>query len=516
MLTIASRPVSLVLAATFVLTAQAHTDGTELTLIERVRERATPAGMLWDGICDNNAALMVYKDSLSMYGAGITGSKSKCAKPMVTQEGSGQSLYQLSGEAYHRLSTPSSVWGNACYSQTSVKQIRFADIIDYQLIGPYTLGDDTGGDTRGQRYEISGGWSQMSGRWSVGVKAAYRAEIAYRSHDPRVNDIVSDLQMSAGTSLKISPGWIVGVKADLTTYNQDVDVDFMNPANKIITRLYTGLGNTYKRFGGNTVTESSHSLMSFGLGVQLIPENRRGLITDITFNSAKCDMYLRGYNNIKPASTETMTLDASLSWSATLSDCIDVVPSAGTTIAERRGTENLFNTADGGNYAVIGHRENYRHDIYNVLLKLPVRWHSQDNATAIMIEPTLRAGNENEQLLQPERMTEVRHIIPGATIDADHVIEKRTMLRVAVGYQHRFTSGPTPVLTGIETDSPEGAAVISNYDMLRARTLTLDAKASISRVIGRTLVNLNIDWCNVHYHSIATERYLCASLSINY
>lgn len=516
MLTIASRPVSLVLATTFVLTAQAHTDGTEPTLIERVRERATPARMLWDGICDNNAALMVYKDTLSMYEAAITGSKSKCAKPMVTQEGSGQSLYQLSGEAYHRLSTTSSVWGNACYSQTSVKQVRFADIIDHQLVGPYTLGDETGGDIRGQRYEIGGGWSQKYGRWSFGIKASYRAEIAYRSHDPRVKDIVSDLQMSVGTSLKISSGWIIGVKADLTTYNQDADVDFMNPTNKIITRLYTGLGNAYKRFGGNTVTESSHSLMSFGFGVQLIPEKRRGLMTDISFSSSKCDMYLRGYNNIKPAYTETMTFDACLSWSATINDCIGVVPSAGTTIAGRRGTENLFNTAAGGNYAVIGHRENYRHDIYNVFLKLPVRWHSPDDAMAIILHPTLRAGNEKEQLLQPKRMTEVRHIIPGATIGADRMVKKRTMLRVAIGCQYRFTSGPTPVLTGIETDSPEGEAVISNYDMSRARALTLNAKASISRTIGRTVVNLNIDWHNEHYHSIATDRCLCASLSINY
>lgn len=516
MTSIASRPVFLVLAAVFVLAAQAHTDGTGPTLIERFRERATPVGMLWDSTCGNNAALMVFKDSLSMYKAGISGNQSKCSRPVVAQEGAGQTRYQLVGEAYHRLSAENAIWGEAAYSQTSVRQNRFADIIDYQLVGPYTLGDDTGGNLRGQRYEIGGGWSRLSGRWSVGVEASYRAEIVHRSRDPRVKDIVSDLQMSVGASLKISPEWIVGINADFTTYNQDVDVDFMNPTNKIITQLYTGLGNVYKRFGGNTVTESSHSLMAFGFGFQLLPARRRGLITTISFNRAECDMYLRGYNNIKPAYTETINLEASVTLPLSVSDNIEVIPSAETVVSKRQGIENLFNTAAGGNYAVIGSRENYRHDVCNAVLRLPVRWHSIDNGLAIMFEPLVIAGIEKEQLLQPQRMIEVRHIIPGVAIDADRVFGKRTMVRVILGCNYRTTSGPKPELSGIEADSPEEAAVVSNYDMLSSRKLTLNAKATISRAIGRNMVNLNIDWSNECFRGLATNRCLGASLSINF
>lgn len=517
MISQAYRPAFLVLAAAFSMSAQSQTNGIAPTLLERVREQATPAGMLWDNTCSTNAALMVFKDSLSMARAGISAHQSKCSKPVVTQEGTGQTAGCLAAEAYHRLSPASSVWGKASYSLISLRKIRFADIIDYRLVGPYTLGDDTGGDMHAQRYEIGGGWSRkVSGRWSVGIKASYRAEIAHRSQDPRVKDIVSDLNLSAGGALNIGSNWIVGVKADFTTYNQDADVDFLNPANKIITQLYTGLGNVYRRFGGNTVTESTHSLTAFGFGVQLLPAQGHGLMADITANTTRCNMYLRGYNNIKPAYTGTTTLRGNISWSAAIGNNIEVAPSLEALVVKRQGTENLFNIANGGNYSVIGSRENYRHNIYDVALNLPVRWRSASNDLGIRFEPTVRVVNEKEQLLSPERIIKVRHIIPGAIIGADYVLGGRTMLRVTSGCSYRTSSGAAPVWGDLDAHTPEGAAVISDYDMRRSNALAVNASMGLSRIIDRILVNLDITWSYQRYSHIATGRSLGASLSITF
>jgi len=475
-----------------------------------------PAGMLWDETCDANAALMVFRDSLPMAEACVSIGHRKNSRPIFAEEGTGQTSCRLAGEAYHRLSPASAVWGNAAYTQLSVRQIRFADIIDYPIVGPYTTGDDTGGDMRGQRYEIGGGWSQMFGRWSVGIKAGYRAEAAHRSRDPRVRDIVSDLSLSAGGSLRAGSKWIVGISADFTAYNQDADVEFMNPANNVITQLYTGMENVYKRFGGNTVTESAHSLTAFGFGLQLLPAQGRGVMADITADIAGCDMYLRGYNNIKPAYTTTSALGARVSLTADISGNVDIAPSVRASVMKRRGTENLFSTAGGGNYAVAGSRLNYLHDVFNATITLPVVWHTADKALSVRFEPSLAVGNDKERLLSPGRMIEVRHLSPGGEAGIDITFAGRTMLRAATGCRYRATAGPPAVLGGLEADSPAGESTISDYEMLRARTLCVNAGAGLSHATGRILINVDIAWRYERYRHLATDRGFTACLSVNF
>ena len=501
MFSTAFRPFFAALAAMTLFAAHAGIDGTRPSLLERVKERSTPSGMLWNEVCASNAALMSYRDSLSLAGAGAGGQYGTSGRAVIAEGGTGCASYRLGGEAYHRLSATGVVWGNAAFAVTSVRDIRFADVIDYQLVGPYTLGDDTGGNMRGQRYEIGGGWSQTFGRWSIGAGASYRAETAHRPYDPRVKNTVSDLGLTLGATLKAATKWLVGLDANFTTYNQDADVQFMNPANEIITQLYTGLGNVYKRFGGNTVTESTHSLTAFGLGVQLVPAAGKGLIAEVSANVAKCNMYLRGFNNIKPAYTETRTVETRFSWTGAVSSDIDMAPSARISFFNRQGTENLFSTAEGGNYAVIGHRENYRHEVFRADVSLPIVWNSADRALAVRIAPSLDAGRNKEQLISPVRLAEVKYLTPGANVGLVCVFGSNAMFRLDIGCRARKASGPAP---------------LPGYEMRRADTLRFDGSAGFSKMVSRILLNIDVTMRHELYRHIATAKYFTANLSINF
>ena len=118
----------------------------------------------------------------------------------MEQLGDGHSLFNVFAGSYTRLSPVSVVWGTASFTTGRYNSIRWSDCIDYLRIAPYVLGDEAGGNLSTRRYTFSGGYSRRYGSWTVGADAAYRAEIAYRNHDPRIKTIVSDLRSEEHTS----------------------------------------------------------------------------------------------------------------------------------------------------------------------------------------------------------------------------------------------------------------------------------------------------------------------------
>lgn len=194
-----------------------------------------------------NPSAMFYRDSVSLSTLSFSADRTEEEKPVMEQLGDGHLLFGLSAASYSRLGQSSVVWGDAAFTTGSYRDVRWSDCIDYRRIAPYVLGDEAGGNLSTRCYSFSGGYAKNIGRWSAGVEAGYRAEIAYRNRDPRVKTVVSDLDISLGASYEVNSGHVIGLDADLNVYNQNCDLDFYSPVNEINTYTLTGLGTYYRR-----------------------------------------------------------------------------------------------------------------------------------------------------------------------------------------------------------------------------------------------------------------------------
>ncbi|MDE6801846.1 MAG: hypothetical protein K2J06_03675, partial [Muribaculaceae bacterium] len=219
--------------------------------LEQLEIRQRPTTVLNQSFFKASPATMQWLDSITISSVSAQYESFSLSNPIMQEDGTGHSGWKVDARSYYRLSDKSALWGSASYSSYVTHDVRWSNAIDYQLLTPYVLGDSVGGNMQSQRYMFSGGWSRLYGRYAVGVEAVYRAEIAYRSRDPRVHDIVSDLNVRAAAAWKATDCYSVGAGLGVRTYKQISDVEFVNLMNDIQTYPLTGLGSYYHRFVGN-------------------------------------------------------------------------------------------------------------------------------------------------------------------------------------------------------------------------------------------------------------------------
>ena len=134
------------------------------------------------------------------------------------------------------------------YNKKEQINIRWNSTSDYDLLAPYVLADTVGGNTLGERYMFSGGYSTSIGKWYVGAEMLFRAEQEWRKRDPRMRGIVSDLTVKLGTTYKVTDNYQIGAALSGNIYKQSNDVDLYNEQGGAAQYIMTGLGTYYKRF----------------------------------------------------------------------------------------------------------------------------------------------------------------------------------------------------------------------------------------------------------------------------
>ncbi|WP_290392753.1 DUF6850 family outer membrane beta-barrel protein [uncultured Duncaniella sp.] len=448
-----------------------------------------------------NPSAMFYRDSVSLSTLSFSADRTEEEKPVMEQLGDGHLLFGLSAGSYSRLGQSSVVWGDAAFTTGSYRDVRWSDCIDYRRIAPYVLGDEAGGNLSTRCYSFSGGYAKNIGRWSAGVEAGYRAEIAYRNRDPRVKTVVSDLDISIGASYEVNSGHVIGLDADLNVYNQNCDLDFYSPVNEINTYTLTGLGTYYRRFMGNTNKNSGYSSLGYAIGLQFLPiKGERGLSATVKYGHYRMEQQLRNFNNLTLGFTDNDLIDFCVGYSAGLSRTLLIRPSIEGMIHRRRGTENLFGTSAGASYDKIGSRSPYSCDNARFGLSLPLQI-AFGRTTYVTLNPNLSFENETEGYSEPYRHLQVSHLIPGLKADLSAVSSGIWLWNFSLEGSFAKASAETPVLTDLETDTALGQCVLSNYSMLCADRTSLGAMIGISRPVSSFILSLSAsygftDYCN--------------------
>ncbi len=473
--------------------------------VAAIRDTSLPSRQARGAVCATNPAAMVYLDTLSLSRIGVSRHIDCQSEALVLQLGQGG--YELSAEAesYMRLNTRSAAWGKASFATGLTRDVKWADCVDYQRLAPYMLGDGTGGDLALREYTFAGGYGAILGRWSVGAQASYRAEIAYRDRDPRLKTIVSNLVVKCGATYRVTPHYAIGLDAAIDIYRQDCDLDFYNPVNDINTYPLTGLGTYYKRFVGNANKSSGYQADGFSAGIQLINTDDEGFNASAEYARASMEQRLRAYNNLTLATTTHNTIEARLVYARQLSASVKLAPMARAILHTRRGKENLFGTAAGASYDIIGVRENYVESRRHASLAVPVE--IAIGASRLTAMPQLSVENNRARVVDINRKYDVSGLTPALSIDYSLVTPRNLILDAGATIDYTLKSAPAgqnniiQQVTAIDIEGL-GECVAHNYDVLKSNRLATGVSAGIGKMHRNILFSIKV---NYKYHTYATR-----------
>lgn len=482
------------------------------SLLWRVEQRKAPISRLALPAYTVNPAAEVWRPYGSFTDISAGYKHNSQSQPATVQLGNAATDWQVGADAWQSLGRQGVVWGNASFTSTRRDNVKWNNCVDYQVVAPLVLGDSVGGRLTGQRYEFAGGYAANVGeRWSWGAEAGYRADISYRSRDPRLKIIVSDLNLKVGGAYKISDLYTIGATAGLRVYNQESDLEFYNPLNNIRTYALTGLGTYYSRFSGNNNENAAYRFTGFTSALTLTPVAPHGLSFVGGYDYYNVEQMLRDYNNLTLGKTAVHHFYGTSMWRSKAGSLEwGVALSADWT--RRISTENLFGTSVGNVYEVIASRTYYYCDEVDTELALPLQWRVS-STLRFDATPSVALQYAHESYRSPQRDTEYLTFVPSVELGVRKSVGC-VMIGCDVTGAYARGDRRSCELTGLDTDTSLGTMVLNNYLNASASRSDIGASLSISRVFGSMTGSVSLDYHHVDYHSRLIDNRFAATVSI--
>lgn len=271
-------------------------------------------------------------------------------RPLLYEVGKGNLLWGAAAKSYIRLSKRTSVWGSASYRTGRKYAVKWNSTSDYLLLRPYVMGDTLGGDLHNERYTFSGGYAVQLGKLALGASIDFRAEHEYRTTDPRMRGISTDMTLRGGAKYALGD-YEAGIGVGGTFYKQTNDVKFFREAGVIPEYQMSGLGADYERFSGSN---RSAYYKSTGIltDIALRPiADRSGIYVTANYRFAPYKRILPSLNSL-PLSTLYLTNGAvtagckhegNIGWSVF----------GGISHEGRKGDEHIAGSPSGSEYRTI-------------------------------------------------------------------------------------------------------------------------------------------------------------------
>ena len=307
------------------------------------------------------AALRYFSEEPSLSGLSIGFHSSPSSADRLPQQGDGGRAWQVEATSFYRLGSYDCVWGEASYINGRRYNVRWCETSDFELVYPYVMADDRGGDLHYEQYMLHGGYSRRWHHLLYGFTLGYRALSEYRQRDPRPNNTVADL---AG-SLSFGYSWeryAAALSFEAGKYKQTNELVYFNDLGAQKEYHLTGIGNDFARFSGNNNTTffKGHRL---GGTIGLSPLRAIGLYASLRYQHLHLDKVITNLNRLVLNEINEDQWSAQGSWQhrrwgARLSG----------TYTRRRGKDNLFGDPSGNVYPQIGSRDMYDAKHYRVML----------------------------------------------------------------------------------------------------------------------------------------------------
>lgn len=194
--------------------------------------------------------------------------------------------------------TQYSLWGRATYQSHRIKDIRYCETSDFDMLYPYVMADTvTASTTRLEVYDFLGGFAYNMGKWKIGAQGNYKAMLNSRTIDPRTKNLTSDLHMAVGASFQLLPHYEVGGGISIQFYKQTNEVKFYNEVSHPVIYHLTGLGSDYYRFRGE-YTQNYYKGTGCGLDMGLKPKSERGLYVANSYHLMSTEKIISDLNEL--------------------------------------------------------------------------------------------------------------------------------------------------------------------------------------------------------------------------
>ncbi|MDO4160818.1 MAG: hypothetical protein Q4D41_10215, partial [Prevotellaceae bacterium] len=401
-----------IILSLFIFTAMTHfvaADNSD-SILNKVDVHTDKVEAFRDCLYDN-PAMQSFRHSTSLNNIYVGYSGKWSDKAIRPEYGTGYNKWVGHIDAYIRKKA-FTMWGKVLYTNGQVNSILYNESSDFDLVYPYVMADTVGGNTRQEYYYFLGGFSYQKNRFTLGVEGSYEARMEYRTRDPRPKNLTGDLKAKVGATYDIDNGNLVGLAVSARRYKQTNDVELYSETSVPVIYHATGLGTDYYRFRGVN-TSTYYKGYSFGSVLDYARKDKRGLFASFGYDYLYLEKIISDLNELPMAEIKEHDQSFSLGYSGgTRTNAFGLLLTERYT--NRKGTENIFGTAQSNIYPQISSITQYERETLSAGIKGVYR-HSISRASWNI---ALSAGYTSlkELYAEPVRKIDVASLYAGLTL----------------------------------------------------------------------------------------------------
>ena len=304
-----------------------------------------------------NPAARFFQKNYSLTSIGFNGIKDNTSEYRAAQFGKGNSFWGLNAKSHYVIDKNNIVWGEATYKKGCREDVIWNETSDFNLLYPYVMADEKGGDLKYEQYFFKGGYAGRYKRWIFGASMYYRALDEYRTKDPRPNNVVADLHAQLGVGFTFND-YSVNLGLFGSKYKQTNELKYFNEIGASKEYHLTGLGNGFVRFSGacNNVFYKGNDL---GISIELVPVTNNGISFSLKYSRFNFDKILSDLNKLALNEVSENKLIGEAAWTGHIGKNTSYGIKADTRYYKRKGYDNLFGDATNNVFPKIGSSQMY-------------------------------------------------------------------------------------------------------------------------------------------------------------
>lgn len=495
---------------TTVATTLAQAQQTDSLSLRTVERNSTLIG-LRNSVFDNPAMQNVrFKTSLNTLSAGFD--YNSATSPTRLEDGNGHNIGYGKIDAYMHKGK-ATLWGAAGYSNGKIKNIQFNETSDFDIVAPFVMADTVGGNSMREQYHFRGGFSYpVSSRVNIGAEGEYSATMEYRTRDPRPKNLVGNLRGKLGVSLLVDKTNFLGLALTARKYKQTNEIEIYDEVSMPVIYHFTGLGTDYYRFRGDQ-TETYYKGWGVGGMATWASKDNQGLFASMGGEHMKIDKIISSLNQLPMATLSTNAWNAVIGYSRN-SQNTGYGLSAFANWKQKKGTENIFGTAQDNIYPQIAEAEQYCQTIWNAGLN--ATWQQSENATGYGINAKVAYSKHNEQYADPQREMTANALTASINVlgytQAGHVL---LTAHIAAGYAWAMDSQLT--LPSSDVNQTMLAPTTHYFGYLSENrwhsNAGLEAAYNTNK---RFMPFVSVDWQYAHYATTQHEQQVVIAVGVKF
>lgn len=389
-------------------------------------------------------------------------------RAFVPELGRQSLLPHVKASTFLHLSPRTKVWGEASYMNGRTKDVRWNSTADFMLLVPYVIADTVGGETHRERYTFSGGYATRLGLLALGGEMLFRAEQEYRTRDPHMRSVVSDLTLRAGAAHPWHK-YTAAIGAEANVYRQTNDVEFYSETGGVTEYQMTGLGTSYLRFSG-TEADIYYQGGGAGLNLDLRRQQGSGAMAHVTLDEHRYRRVSSAHNSLPLTTLYRYHAGIEAGWRHR--GHTEWAAWIQADYTKKSGDEHVAGAMSGGAYPVIADLTQYK--AYYRDLSLHALY-GRTAATTWHVGVVTGVDNQHQRYLYPLRRLDVSHLY--ASLSAQIIMSPtdRLTLEAALTATYRPHLDGTIAMPLADMQPFELRKQNEDYEMAKADFTTADA-----------------------------------------